>query len=242
MRLVRTRPAARVGTRTGRARATVLGAAPALLLLLGGCAWMEPPQVAEAGVDTLTSPLPDLGSRAWVEGLTHPDLAVPAAGTTFDDGSVLRLAEGTTDVDGVAASALVRTDADGATSTTYLAQDASGNVWWLGQDDSEDAAADWRAGEDGAEAGLLLPAEPRRGDGWATAGEAVPDAGVATVVSLDGQVVLADGAYSGALVVRTVSDGASTTSYYLPGTGLVAYTAGSDVVGAVDPTGSGLSG
>ena len=51
----------------------------------------------------------------------------------------------------------------------YYAQDSAGNVWWFGRE------GEWRAGEDGAEAGIAMLAKPRVGDGYAemaTDGEA----------------------------------------------------------------------
>ena len=48
----------------------------------------------------------------------------------------------------------------------YYAQDRHGNVWWFGREGV------WLAGEDGAEAGLAMPATPRVGDGWRAAYDA----------------------------------------------------------------------
>ena len=42
----------------------------------------------------------------------------------------------------------------------FFAQDRDGNVWWLGR------AGEWEAGVDGARAGLVVPADPRVGDGY----------------------------------------------------------------------------
>ncbi|WP_157571034.1 hypothetical protein [Nocardioides insulae] len=69
----------------------------------------------------------------------------------------------------------------------YYAQDRDGNVWWFGRRDAdaEGAGAEagsgnppspstapedtWRAGEGGAQAGLVMAAGPRLGDGYRTA-------------------------------------------------------------------------
>ncbi len=60
------------------------------------------------------------------------------------------------------------TDVDGETTdeTRYYAQDDAGNVWLVGVD--SDTGLAWRAGVDGAEAGLAMPADLRLGDGWLT--------------------------------------------------------------------------
>ena len=64
-----------------------------------------------------------------------------------------------------------RTEPTGDQVVDYYAQDRHGNVWWFGREGV------WRAGEDGAEAGLAMPATPRVGDGW----RAAYDAGVVDV-------------------------------------------------------------
>jgi len=46
------------------------------------------------------------------------------------------------------------------TQTDYYAQDTRGNVWWFGR------AGVWRAGAEGAQAGLVVTATPRLGDGY----------------------------------------------------------------------------
>jgi hypothetical protein len=69
----------------------------------------------------------------------------------------------------------VVTDADGEVvedTHDWFAQDRDGNVWYLGEDTTsyEDGTpsteGSWEAGVDGAEAGLVMPAEPRVGDGF----------------------------------------------------------------------------
>ena len=44
--------------------------------------------------------------------------------------------------------------------TDYYAQDTRGDVWWFGR------AGSWQAGREGAEAGLVVTATPRLGDGY----------------------------------------------------------------------------
>jgi len=67
-------------------------------------------------------------------------------------------------VDGVETTAvrdtLTRPGETPTVETDFYAQDRAGNVWWFGQDGF------WRAGQEGAEAGLLMAAHPRLGDGY----------------------------------------------------------------------------
>jgi len=56
----------------------------------------------------------------------------------------------------------------------YYAQDAGGNVWYLGEDTKEldrhgrvkSRSGTWRAGRDGAKAGIFMPAHPRVGQSF----------------------------------------------------------------------------
>jgi hypothetical protein len=56
----------------------------------------------------------------------------------------------------------------------YYAQDKAGNVWYLGEDTKEldrrgnvkSREGTWRAGVDGAEAGIFMPADPRVGQSF----------------------------------------------------------------------------
>ncbi len=49
------------------------------------------------------------------------------------------------------------------THTDLLAQDRAGHVWWLGRE------GEWLVGRDGAQAGLVVAASPRVGDGYRAA-------------------------------------------------------------------------
>jgi hypothetical protein len=56
-------------------------------------------------------------------------------------------------------------------TTDWYSQDAAGNVWYLGEDTAEfdshghvtSTQGSWRAGTDGARAGIYMPAHPRLG-------------------------------------------------------------------------------
>ena len=87
-----------------------------------------------------------------------------------------------------------RTEPSGDQVVDYFAQDRRGNVWWFGRE------GEWLAGEDGAQAGLAMPATPRLGDGWRAAYEAgVVDVRM-TVTSRDQSVDDARGHASSRLV------------------------------------------
>ena len=80
----------------------------------------------------------------------------------------------------------------------WYAQDAEGNIWYLGEDTKEyengkvaTTEGSWEAGVDGAQAGVIVPADPQPGLTYRQeylAGEA-EDA--ATVLSLDEKVTVA---------------------------------------------------
>jgi hypothetical protein len=99
--------------------------------------------------------------------------------------------------------------------TRYFAQDEAGNVWLVGEDSTE---REWRAAEDGAEAGLAMPAEPRIGDGWVRA--RVPGTDEQTVLVVEPGVAPSDGVTPD--TVWTIEDdGIRTRNVYAADLGLV---------------------
>jgi hypothetical protein len=102
------------------------------------------------------------------------------------------------EVDGVATTAQVSTE-QGRRTTDWFAQDRSGNVWWFGRE------GEWRAGVDGAEAGLAMPADPRVGDGFRTAYAAGVVEDVATVAETDGVASVPAGSYDDLVVIEVRS-------------------------------------
>ena len=91
----------------------------------------------------------------------------------------------------------------------WYAQDREGNVWYLGEDTTEyengkptTKAGSFEAGKDGAQAGVIMPADPRPGLAYRQEyykGEA-EDRG--SVVSVDEQAEVPSGHYEGALMTR----------------------------------------
>ena len=91
----------------------------------------------------------------------------------------------------------------------WYAQDADGNVWYFGEETKEfengkvaTTAGSWEAGVDGAQPGILVPAEPEDGMTYRQeyyAGEA-EDA--AEVLSLDEKVEVPFGSYENVLMTK----------------------------------------
>jgi hypothetical protein len=91
----------------------------------------------------------------------------------------------------------------------WYAQDRAGNVWYLGEATKEygergrvSSAGSWQAGAGGAQAGIVMPAEPRVGLHFRQEflrGEAEDEA---TVLSLDEQAETPAGRFRGALMTR----------------------------------------
>lgn len=160
-----------VSSRPGRTRrrwawvalALVLAVALELAIRAG-----EPRTVGPTGVDTLQVPWTDPDPDTFVAGLDHPWLPLEPGDTwTFGEEQVVVAAE-PYEVAGIDATVVTVAGVD-----RFVAEDDDGNVWLLGERGHTAGAPtpDWSVA-DGSPAGLVLPAEPRRGDGWATV---VPD-------------------------------------------------------------------
>lgn len=94
----------------------------------------------------------------------------------------------------------------------YYAQDADGSLWYLGEKTAEyengkvvSTAGSWEAGVDGAEAGVIVPAHPRPGMAYRQeyyAGEAEDRA---KVLSVDEQVEVPFGHFTGAMLTKDLT-------------------------------------
>lgn len=158
--------------RRGVRRHLLLAVLLAACLVAAGCTASEssPP----TGVDTLTIPTPDPSPDDFVAEVDNEWLPLPVGATwTYrvrEEVAAYRLQVTVTEgpeVQGVATTAVRREPRVSdrqlvslTPSTDWYAQDRDGNVWWFGRADG------WRAGESGAQAGLVMPAEPRFGDGF----------------------------------------------------------------------------
>lgn len=137
------------------------------LLAAAGCGAGEPRSIEPAGVDGLEIPTATPAPADFVRGIDNPFLPLSAGSEwTYeaDRGPdvVVRVADERRRIAGVTTTAVttsVRRRRGEEISTRYYAQDRAGNVWSFGADN-------WRAGVDGAQAGLVMPARPRVGDGF----------------------------------------------------------------------------
>jgi hypothetical protein len=183
-------------------RVAVLALA-ALFPALAGCA-ADPPTVDPAGVDLLEVPTPTPDPGDFVVGIDNPWLPLlPGARWVYEstEGETITVTvtDRTREVAGVTTTVVrdvVTEDGEVVEATSdWFAQDDDGNVWYFGEATVEydgrgrpDPGGSWEAGVDGAQAGIAMLAQPRRGDGYQqeyAPGEA-EDRG--TVLGLDEQV------------------------------------------------------
>ena len=219
------------------AAALVLAVAASLLT---GCA-ADPPTVSPSGVDLLEIPTPTPDPDDFVDTVDNPWLPLlPGAEWVYETSDGRRItvsvAAGHRDVAGVTTTEVheVVRDRDGDLEQEHVdwfAQDEAGNVWHLaGESTTYDARARstgetaWEAGVDGAQAGIAMLAQPRRGDGYHE--ELAPGVaeGRATVVSLDGEAQVAVGSFEGLLVIDHTSPlvpGVVERRYHQRGRGLL---------------------
>jgi hypothetical protein len=214
-------------------RLAALVAATVLLSGCGAAGEANPEKIGPQGVDELTIPTPTPDPTDFVDTVDNPWLPLtPGRVWTYDvSGSAATRSEVTvastpTTIDGVSCVVVhtVATDDRGRTlreEDAYFAQDRRGNVWLMGEE-GEDRS--WRAGEDGAQAGLAMPATPRVGDGYAM--ERVPGVAQdrATVLSVGAESSVPAGTFAGTLVIETRAEEGDpdvTRRSYAAGTGLV---------------------
>lgn len=202
-----------------------MSAAAVLALALAGCGSASPPSPPR-GVDGLVIPTPDADPADFVGVVDNPWFPL-AVGTTWEydaapatPGPTLTatVVAGPT-IDGVPTTTLVRVargGRPGAARTTrdHYAQDEDGHVWWFGRE------GEWRAGEEGAEAGLAMPADPRLGDGFRLAGLAGPVAR-ALVVEVDTGVTVPSGYYRPVVVLEVTEGGVTRRVAFARGVGMV---------------------
>jgi hypothetical protein len=205
-------------------RHVLLALAVAVVLVAGACSDASPDS-PPSGIDELQIPTPSPDPRDFVSGIDNPWLAL-APGTTWrysvsgaTPGTLVITVEDTTyDVAGVPTTPVSRTEPTGDQVVDYYAQDRSGNVWWFGREGV------WVAGQDGAEAGLAMPATPRLGDGWRAAYDAdVVDVRM-TVETRDRVVETPAARYSNVLgldITNPLEPGTARRAFYERGVGLV---------------------
>ena len=119
------------------------------------------------------------------------------------------------------------------TEKTYdwYAQDNEGNVWYFGEDSKEyengkvkSTEGSWEAGKDGAEPGIIMPANPNVGETYRQEyykGEAED---MARALKLDGSATVPQGSYDHVLVTREwtpLEPNIAEHKYYAAGVGNV---------------------
>jgi hypothetical protein len=203
-----------------------------------------PTPVGPTGVDQLTIPTPDPDPSDFTADVDNTWFPLPP-GTTW---TYLRYTVGGSER--VVATALPATRRvagvetrpvrwvavqDGRTTplaVRWYAQDDEGNVWWFGQrltragrELDPIATRSWQAGRAGAEAGLIMLANPRLGDGYANAYQRGVVERRSTVLSLDASASVPARTYQDTVLTRDVSRVEPiqvVRSYYASGIGLVA--------------------
>lgn len=202
------------------------------LALLAGCG-STPAESPPTGVDGLRVPTPEPDPSDFVAEVDHPLFPLAEGGAwryrAADGSEVAVEVVGGDVVAGVDVTVLdrVTTDADGEVvgeRRSAYAEDAAGNVWSFGRQVLSGPGESWRAGVDGAEAGLLVPAAPRVGDAWLQ--QESPDLTTRVeVLETDAVVDGPDGDAAGTLVTedteRTDAGEESVVRSYAPGLGVV---------------------
>jgi hypothetical protein len=195
----------------------------AVLIAVTGCGTASDPS-PPSGVDGLVIPTPSVDPADFVAAVDNPWFPLEPGSTRTYDVSDARGNHALTvtaapgpRIAGVATTSRVSRE-QGRTVTDWFAQDDDGNVWWFGRQ------GDWRAGDDGAEAGVAMLATPRVGDGYrqAYAPGVVED--TATVVALDGSTTVPAGSYDDLLLTEQRSAlvaGTTRDLSYARGVGLV---------------------
>lgn len=225
-----------------RAAALMMGATMTSAALTGCGA--SPSKLGPTGVDELTIPTPTPDPADFSDHAANPWFPL-VAGTrwTYRDDTVTsstpvtaEVLPGTREIAGVATTAVRWWIGKHATQrvavTRWYAVDTAGNVWWFGQQVALDSPAldflarrSFQAGRDGAEAGLLVPAHPRMGDGFLNAQQSGVVQRRSTVLSLKATVATTTRTFRDALVTRDLSSLEpvhTVQTYFARGIGMVA--------------------
>ena len=218
----------------GPSRAPRRRAAAALVLpfalTLSACGAGAPRPAPPSGIDGLEVPTPAPDPADFVAGVDNPWLPLaPGSVWTYRSSqgrTVVVTVPGTARVAGVEATTIETVERSRrgrvlARSSAWFAQDRDGNVWHLG---AAGASGAWRAGEDGALAGLAMPATPRVGDGFVQ--EQAPGVALdeSRVVAIDAQRSTAHRAYDDLVQVEETSPlepGRATQVFHARGIGPV---------------------
>jgi hypothetical protein len=114
----------------------------------------------------------------------------------------------------------------------WYAQDKQGNVWYLGEDSREldengnviSTEGSWEAGVDGAKAGIIMLADPKKGDRYSQ--EVAPGVAedMAQVIALDASVCVPYDCFEGVLATKEwtpLERGIIERKFYAEGVGFI---------------------
>lgn len=217
----------------------------ALAVTLAGCG-AAPPKLGPTGVDQLEIPTPSPDPRDFVSGIDNPLLPY-RPGNTWEyavsgDPVVVRRAVAVLDeervIAGVSTTEVLETETDEddvvvTERRTWVAQDEAGNVWRLGGEVVDYAAGSvvgrdsWEAARDGAQAGVVMLANPRVGDGYLTAYAEGLVEDRTRIVALDEEVTVPLGRFSSVLETERTSPlrpDVTVRDFHAEGVGLVRET------------------
>ena len=171
---------------TGAAVRHLLAAGVVLVSITASSCAGGPPTIPTSGVDELQIPTPSADPEDFVDHVDNRWFPLEPGTTwtyrTSGDGGdrteVVAVTGRTRVVQGVTSTVVrdvIAGDNGKVVSQTFdlYAQDTVGNVWKLGADVTayhhgrRDTTGSWEAGVHGAEAGLMMAAHPRVGDGYA---------------------------------------------------------------------------
>jgi len=224
-------------------RAAVRVVRAALLAALLTACGASPQPLGPTGIDGLTIPTPSPDPADFSDGVDTPWFPL-AQGTvwtyrrdteTSREALVASVLPQPREIAGVATTGVRWEEPRHGRRVTVLvrwyAEDDAGNVWWFGQDVRRAPAVDdlarrsWTAGEGGAEAGLVMAAEPRVGDGYANAAAPGVVDRRSTVVSVTATVATPHRTYRDTVLTRDLSGLQpilTTQSFFARDVGLVA--------------------
>ncbi len=225
--------------RSARGRAVPALAAAWLLAACGAGPEPAPP----TGIDELEIPTASPDPADFVAEIDNPYLPlVPGSTWVYESQGedpetiTVTVTDETREVAGVTTTVVsdVVTDADGQVveeTLDWFAQDRDGNVWYFGEDTTEyddrgrpDTAGSWEAGVAGAQAGLVMPAAPRVGDGFRQEYAVGQAEDQATVLEVDDARTIGLGTYTDLVVTEDTTPlepDLVERKYYAPGVGLI---------------------
>jgi len=114
----------------------------------------------------------------------------------------------------------------------WYAQDKQGNVWYLGEDSREldengnviSTEGSWEAGVNGAQAGIIMLADPRKGDRYRQEFAVGVAEDTAQVIGLNESVCVPYGCFDGVLLTKEwtpLNRGVVDNKYYAEGIGFI---------------------